>query len=33
LLSKILPMKRGNPPFFARSYYDEHERLKVEFAE
>lgn len=33
LLSKIQPMKRGDPPFFARSYYDEHERLIVEFAE
>ena len=33
LLSKIQPMKRGDPPFSARSYYDEQERLIVEFTE
>jgi 8-oxo-dGTP diphosphatase len=33
LLSKIQPMERGDPPFFARSYYDEQERLIVKFAE
>ncbi|HEY3474408.1 MAG TPA: NUDIX domain-containing protein [Anaerolineales bacterium] len=33
LLSKIHTMKHGDPPFSARSYYDEHERLIVEFAE
>ena len=33
LLSKIRHMKRGDPPFAARSYYDERERLIVEFAE
>jgi 8-oxo-dGTP diphosphatase len=33
LLSKIRRMKRGNPPFSARSYYDERERLIVKFAE
>ena len=33
LLAKIHNMKRGDPPFSARSYYDERERLIVEFAE
>jgi len=33
LLSKIRHMHRGDPPFAARSYYDEQERLIVEFAE
>jgi hypothetical protein len=33
LLSKIRHMRRGDPPFSARSYYDERERLIVEFAE
>jgi 8-oxo-dGTP diphosphatase len=33
LLSKIWTLKRGDPPFSARSYYDDHERLVVEFAE
>ena len=33
LLSKILDMQLGDPPFSARSYYDEQERLTVEFAE
>ena len=33
LLSKIRHMKRGDPPFCARSYYDEDERLVVEFGE
>lgn len=32
LLSKIRTMKRGDSPFSARSYYDERERLIVEFA-
>ena len=33
LLSKIRQMQRGDPPFSARSYYDERGRLIVEFAE
>ena len=33
LLSKIRHMQRGDPPFSARSYYDQKERLIVEFAE
>ena len=33
LLAKIHGMKRGDPPFSARSYYDENEKLIVEFAE
>jgi len=33
LLSKIHAMKRGDPPFHARSYYDENDRLVVVFAE
>ena len=33
LLSKIHGIERGDPPFAARSYYDEQERLIVEFAE
>jgi len=33
LLAKIRTMKRGDPPFSARSYYDDHESLVVEFAE
>jgi 8-oxo-dGTP diphosphatase len=33
LLSKIRTMQRGDPPFSARSFYDERERLIVEFAE
>ena len=33
LLAKIHGMKRGDPPFSARSYYDEKERLIVEFGE
>lgn len=33
LLSKIHVMKRGNPPFCARSYYDENKKLIVEFGE
>ena len=33
LLSKIHGMKRGDPPFSARSYYDKQEKLIVEFAE
>ena len=33
LLSKIHGMQRGDPPFSARSYYDEKQRLIVEFRE
>jgi len=33
LLAKIHGMKRGDPPFSARSYYDENGKLIVEFAE
>lgn len=33
LLAKIRGMQRGDPAFAARSYYDEHEQLIVEFAE
>src|SRR5215207_1253901 len=33
LLAKIRTMKRGDPPFSAQSYYDDHESLVVEFAE
>ena len=33
LLARIQSMKRGDPPFSARSYYDEREQLIVEFAE
>ena len=33
LLSKIHSMKRGDSPFSARSYYDEKDRLIVEFGE
>lgn len=33
LLSKIRYMQRGDPPFSARSYYNDRERLIVEFAE
>ncbi len=33
LLSRIRHMQRGDPPFSARSYYDERDRLIVEFAE
>ena len=33
LLSKIRHMQRGDPPFSARSYYDERDRLIVEFGE
>jgi len=31
LMSKIHAMRRGDPPFSARSYYDEKEKLVVEF--
>ena len=31
LLSKACNMKRGDPPFSARSYYDRGEKLRVEF--
>lgn len=33
LLSKIRSVRRGDPPFSARSYYNEREQLVVEFAE
>jgi 8-oxo-dGTP diphosphatase len=33
LLSRIHTMKRGDPPFNARSYYDEQGKLIVEFGE
>jgi len=33
LLSKIHGMKQGDPPFAARSHYDEQEQLIVEFAQ
>jgi 8-oxo-dGTP diphosphatase len=33
LMPKIHGMQRGDPPFAARSYYDEQERLIVEFTE
>ena len=33
LLERIHQMKRGDPPFAARSFYDEDEKLKVAFAE
>jgi len=31
LLSKVHSMKRGDPPFSARSHYDRNEKLKMEF--
>jgi 8-oxo-dGTP diphosphatase len=31
LLSKVHNMKRGDPPFSARSFYDRDKKLKVEF--
>ena len=33
LSTKVHDMQRGDPPFAARSYYDGHERLHIEFAE
>ena len=33
LLGKIHTMQRGDPPFHARSYYNEEEKLVVEFGE
>jgi 8-oxo-dGTP diphosphatase len=33
LLARIRPMRSGDPPFAARSHYDEQGRLIVEFAE
>jgi 8-oxo-dGTP diphosphatase len=33
LLKRIHTMRRGDPPFSAHSYYDEHDQLKVVFAE
>jgi 8-oxo-dGTP diphosphatase len=32
LLEKIHKMRRGDPPFSARSYYDENHKLKIFFA-
>jgi 8-oxo-dGTP diphosphatase len=31
LLSKVLAMRAGEPPFFAQYYYDDHERLVIQF--
>ena len=33
LLARILAMTRGDPPFSARSYYNEHDKLVVKFGE
>ncbi len=33
LLSRIHKMKRGDPPFSARSFYDKEGKLRVEFAD
>ena len=33
LLDRIHNMQRGDPPFSARSYYDENDKLKVVFGE
>lgn len=33
LLQRIQAMQHGDPPFAARSFYDEHEKLTVEFGE
>jgi 8-oxo-dGTP diphosphatase len=33
LLERIHKMGRGDPPFSARSYYDEHDKLKVVFGD
>ena len=33
LLDRIHRMRRGDPPFAARSYYGEHEKLKVVFGD
>lgn len=33
LLERIHSMKRGDPPFHARSFYDENDKLVVEFGE
>jgi 8-oxo-dGTP diphosphatase len=33
LLSRIHAMKRGDPPFSARSYYDEQDKLVVKFGD
>ncbi len=32
LIERIHAMKRGSPPFAARSYYDENDRLNLVFA-
>jgi 8-oxo-dGTP diphosphatase len=33
LLSRVHNMRRGDPPFSARSYYDDGEKLRVEFGD
>ena len=33
LLTKIHAMRRGDPPFSARSFYDEKDKLVVKFGE
>jgi 8-oxo-dGTP diphosphatase len=33
LLARVVSMKRGEPPFSARSFYDRQERLVVQFAQ
>ncbi|MDK1028994.1 MAG: NUDIX domain-containing protein [Anaerolineae bacterium] len=33
LLKRIYQMKRGDDPFSARSYYDDHEKLSVKFSD
>lgn len=33
LLTKVHSMKRGDPPFSARSFYDQDQKLKVEFTD
>jgi hypothetical protein len=33
LIGKVLAMKRGDPPFSARSFYDGNGKLNVVFAE
>ena len=33
LLGRVHTMKRGDPPFIARSFYDENERLVVQFVD
>jgi 8-oxo-dGTP diphosphatase len=33
ILPRVLAIKRGDPPFFARYYYDEEDSLRIEFAD